>query len=73
MPAILNRLAFLKMNQGDLMDRSIHFAMKKRVPGFDDKEEDEEMEEQNEEEEREDLALEGVCSCDKDVHSDDEA
>eukprot|EP00924_Labyrinthula_sp_SR-Ha-C_P000593 snap_masked-scaffold_27-processed-gene-3.16-mRNA-1 protein AED:1.00 eAED:1.00 QI:0/0/0/0/1/1/2/0/62 len=38
MPAILNRLAFLKMNQDDLMDRSIHFAMKKRVPGFDDEE-----------------------------------
>eukprot|EP00924_Labyrinthula_sp_SR-Ha-C_P012114 maker-scaffold_26-snap-gene-4.5-mRNA-1 protein AED:0.30 eAED:0.34 QI:0/0/0/1/0/0.33/3/0/563 len=76
MPATLNRLAFLKMNQVELMDRNVHFAMKKNFPGFDDKEEEEmveQMEEENEEEEREDLILEGVCSCDKEVHSDDEA
>eukprot|EP00924_Labyrinthula_sp_SR-Ha-C_P002380 maker-scaffold_16-snap-gene-2.51-mRNA-1 protein AED:0.24 eAED:0.26 QI:0/0/0/1/1/1/2/0/526 len=77
MPATLNRLAFLKMNKDELMDHDIYVAMKKKIPGFDDKEEDEEMEEQmgeqNEEEEREDLTLEGVCFCDKQVHSDDEA
>eukprot|EP00924_Labyrinthula_sp_SR-Ha-C_P002188 snap_masked-scaffold_19-processed-gene-3.18-mRNA-1 protein AED:0.35 eAED:0.35 QI:0/0/0/0.5/1/1/2/0/251 len=71
-PETLNRLAFLKMNQDELMDRNIHFAIKKLVPGFGNKEEDEQMEEQNEEEEREDLTLEVVCSCDKEVHSDDE-
>eukprot|EP00924_Labyrinthula_sp_SR-Ha-C_P008489 snap_masked-scaffold_32-processed-gene-1.26-mRNA-1 protein AED:0.87 eAED:0.87 QI:0/-1/0/1/-1/1/1/0/74 len=73
MSATLNRLAFLKMNQDELMDCSIHFSIKKRIPGFDDKEEAEQMEEQNDEEEREDLRLEGVCSCDKEVHSNDEA
>eukprot|EP00924_Labyrinthula_sp_SR-Ha-C_P002189 augustus_masked-scaffold_19-processed-gene-3.3-mRNA-1 protein AED:0.43 eAED:0.43 QI:0/0/0/0.5/1/1/2/0/405 len=71
-PKTLNRLAFLKMNQDELMDRNIHFAIKKLVPGFGNKEEDEQMEEQNEEEEREDLTLGVVCSCDKEVHSDDE-
>eukprot|EP00924_Labyrinthula_sp_SR-Ha-C_P005216 snap_masked-scaffold_1-processed-gene-24.38-mRNA-1 protein AED:1.00 eAED:1.00 QI:0/-1/0/0/-1/1/1/0/77 len=75
-PATLNRLAFLKMNQDELMDRNVHFAMKKNFPGFDDKEEEEmveQMEEENEEEEREELTLEGIRSCDKEVHSDDEA
>eukprot|EP00924_Labyrinthula_sp_SR-Ha-C_P014742 augustus_masked-scaffold_43-processed-gene-0.41-mRNA-1 protein AED:0.41 eAED:0.41 QI:0/-1/0/1/-1/1/1/0/441 len=76
MPATLNRLAFLKMNKDELMDHKIHFAMKKKIPGFNHKEEDEEMEEQmkeeNEEEEREELTLEEIRFCDKEVHSDDE-
>eukprot|EP00924_Labyrinthula_sp_SR-Ha-C_P001272 snap_masked-scaffold_7-processed-gene-19.12-mRNA-1 protein AED:0.84 eAED:0.84 QI:0/-1/0/1/-1/1/1/0/61 len=61
------------MNQDELMDQDIYVAMKKKIPGFDDMEEDEQMKEQNEEEEKEDLTFEGVCSCDKNVHSDDEA
>eukprot|EP00924_Labyrinthula_sp_SR-Ha-C_P012089 snap_masked-scaffold_26-processed-gene-3.16-mRNA-1 protein AED:1.00 eAED:1.00 QI:0/0/0/0/1/1/2/0/330 len=74
MSASLNRLVFLKLNKDELMDHKIHFAMKNKIPGFDDKEEEEkEMAEQNDEEEKEDLTLEGVCSCDKEVHSDDEA
>eukprot|EP00924_Labyrinthula_sp_SR-Ha-C_P001151 snap_masked-scaffold_7-processed-gene-15.11-mRNA-1 protein AED:0.55 eAED:0.55 QI:0/-1/0/1/-1/1/1/0/78 len=76
MPLTLNRLAFLKMNKDELMDPEIYVKMKKRIPGFDEKEEEEEiveqMDEENEEEERVDLTLEGVCSCDKEVHSDDE-
>eukprot|EP00924_Labyrinthula_sp_SR-Ha-C_P002055 maker-scaffold_99-snap-gene-0.0-mRNA-1 protein AED:0.61 eAED:0.61 QI:0/0/0/0.5/1/1/2/0/224 len=76
MPATLNRLAFLKMNIDELMDQDIYVAMKKKIPGFDDKEEEEmeeQMEEENEKEGREDLTLEGICFCDKEVHSDDEA
>eukprot|EP00924_Labyrinthula_sp_SR-Ha-C_P009003 maker-scaffold_2-snap-gene-9.5-mRNA-1 protein AED:0.84 eAED:0.84 QI:0/0/0/0.5/1/1/2/0/68 len=66
-PATLNRLGFLKMNQDELMDRN-------KVTGFDDDaEEDKEMKEESEEEEREELTLEWIRSCDKDVHSDDEA
>eukprot|EP00924_Labyrinthula_sp_SR-Ha-C_P011990 maker-scaffold_26-snap-gene-1.5-mRNA-1 protein AED:0.24 eAED:0.24 QI:0/0/0/1/0/0/2/0/515 len=76
MPATLNRLVFLKMNKDELMDHDIYVAMKKRIPGFDEKEEEEmveQMEEENEEEEREELTLEGIRFCDKEVHSDDEA
>eukprot|EP00924_Labyrinthula_sp_SR-Ha-C_P007633 snap_masked-scaffold_42-processed-gene-2.18-mRNA-1 protein AED:0.66 eAED:0.66 QI:0/-1/0/1/-1/1/1/0/78 len=76
MPVTLNRLAFLKMNKDELMDPEIYVKMKKRIPGFNHKEEDEEMEEQmkeeNEEEEREELTLEEIRFCDKEVHSDDE-
>eukprot|EP00924_Labyrinthula_sp_SR-Ha-C_P007516 maker-scaffold_24-snap-gene-5.52-mRNA-1 protein AED:0.53 eAED:0.53 QI:0/0/0/0.5/1/1/2/0/184 len=76
MPATLNRLAFLKMNKDDLMDPEIYVKMKKIIPGFDERKEEEmveQMKEENEEEEREDLTLEGFRSCDKEVHSDDEA
>eukprot|EP00924_Labyrinthula_sp_SR-Ha-C_P005720 augustus_masked-scaffold_14-processed-gene-3.4-mRNA-1 protein AED:0.43 eAED:0.43 QI:0/0/0/0.5/1/1/2/0/553 len=76
MPATLNRLAFLKINKDELMDHDIYVAMKKKIPGFDEKEEEEmveQMEEENEEEGREDLTLEGIRFCDKEVHSDDEA
>eukprot|EP00924_Labyrinthula_sp_SR-Ha-C_P015385 maker-scaffold_115-augustus-gene-0.0-mRNA-1 protein AED:0.32 eAED:0.32 QI:0/0/0/0.5/0/0.5/2/0/237 len=76
MPVTLNRLAFLKTNKDDLMDQDIYVAMKKKFPGFDEKEEgemEEQMEEENEEVGREDLTLEGICFCDKEVHSDDEA
>eukprot|EP00924_Labyrinthula_sp_SR-Ha-C_P005725 augustus_masked-scaffold_14-processed-gene-3.0-mRNA-1 protein AED:0.18 eAED:0.18 QI:0/-1/0/1/-1/1/1/0/490 len=31
MPATLNRLAFLKMNQDELMDRNVHFAIKRKL------------------------------------------
>eukprot|EP00924_Labyrinthula_sp_SR-Ha-C_P002701 snap_masked-scaffold_13-processed-gene-4.52-mRNA-1 protein AED:0.21 eAED:0.21 QI:0/0/0/0.5/1/1/2/0/180 len=72
MPGTLNRLAFLKMNKDELMDHDIYVAMKKKIPGFDEKEEGE-MEEENEEEGREDLTLEGIRFCDKGVNSDDEA
>eukprot|EP00924_Labyrinthula_sp_SR-Ha-C_P005392 snap_masked-scaffold_1-processed-gene-30.29-mRNA-1 protein AED:0.43 eAED:0.44 QI:0/0/0/1/1/1/2/0/182 len=76
MPATLNRLAFLKMNKDELMDHDIYVAMKKKIPGFDEKEDEvmvEQMEEENEEGEREEFTLEGICFCDKEVHSDDEA
>eukprot|EP00924_Labyrinthula_sp_SR-Ha-C_P016103 augustus_masked-scaffold_4-processed-gene-19.17-mRNA-1 protein AED:0.26 eAED:0.28 QI:0/-1/0/1/-1/1/1/0/578 len=76
MPVTLNRLALLKMNKDELMDPEIYVKMKKRISGFDEKEEEEEiveqMDEENEEEERVDLTLEGLCSCDREVHSDDE-
>eukprot|EP00924_Labyrinthula_sp_SR-Ha-C_P016530 augustus_masked-scaffold_6-processed-gene-6.52-mRNA-1 protein AED:0.40 eAED:0.40 QI:0/0/0/0.5/1/1/2/0/408 len=75
-PTTLNRLAFLKMNKDELMDHDIYVAMKKKIPGFDEKEGEEmeeQMEEENEEEEREELTLEGIRFCDKEVHSDDEA
>eukprot|EP00924_Labyrinthula_sp_SR-Ha-C_P007715 augustus_masked-scaffold_28-processed-gene-1.0-mRNA-1 protein AED:0.43 eAED:0.43 QI:0/0/0/0.5/1/1/2/0/500 len=76
MPATLNRLAFLKTNKDELMDQDIYVAMKKKFPGFDEKEEgemEEQMKEENEEEEREELTLEEIRFCDKEVHSDDEA
>eukprot|EP00924_Labyrinthula_sp_SR-Ha-C_P000549 augustus_masked-scaffold_27-processed-gene-2.5-mRNA-1 protein AED:0.62 eAED:0.64 QI:0/0/0/1/1/1/2/0/355 len=76
MPATLNRLAFLKMNKDELMYHDIYVAMKQKIPGFGEKEDEvmvEQMEEENEEVEREDLTLEGFRSCDKEVHSDDEA
>eukprot|EP00924_Labyrinthula_sp_SR-Ha-C_P009452 augustus_masked-scaffold_2-processed-gene-24.40-mRNA-1 protein AED:0.42 eAED:0.42 QI:0/-1/0/1/-1/1/1/0/452 len=63
MPVTLIRLAFLKMNKDEVMDHDIYVAMKKRIPGFDEKEE----------EEREELTLEGTRFCDKEMHSDDEA
>eukprot|EP00924_Labyrinthula_sp_SR-Ha-C_P009773 snap_masked-scaffold_22-processed-gene-5.35-mRNA-1 protein AED:0.70 eAED:0.70 QI:0/-1/0/1/-1/1/1/0/77 len=74
MPATLNRLAFLKMNKDELMDPEIYVAMKKKMPGFDEKEDEvmvKQMEEENEEVEREVLTLEGFRSCDKEVHGDD--
>eukprot|EP00924_Labyrinthula_sp_SR-Ha-C_P003606 augustus_masked-scaffold_3-processed-gene-0.5-mRNA-1 protein AED:0.41 eAED:0.43 QI:0/-1/0/1/-1/1/1/0/511 len=67
MPVTLNRLAFLNMNKDEVMDHDIYVAMKKKIPGFDEKEEE------NEEEEKVDLTLEGLCSYDKEVDSDDEA
>eukprot|EP00924_Labyrinthula_sp_SR-Ha-C_P009484 augustus_masked-scaffold_2-processed-gene-25.51-mRNA-1 protein AED:0.37 eAED:0.40 QI:0/-1/0/1/-1/1/1/0/579 len=78
MPVTLIRLAFLKMNKDEVMDHDIYVAMKNNIPGFDEKEEEEEeiveqMDEENEEEERVDLTLEGLCSYDKEVDSDDEA
>eukprot|EP00924_Labyrinthula_sp_SR-Ha-C_P013087 augustus_masked-scaffold_12-processed-gene-9.45-mRNA-1 protein AED:0.40 eAED:0.40 QI:0/-1/0/1/-1/1/1/0/443 len=66
MPATLNRLAFLKMNKDELMDPEIYGAMKKKILGFDEKEDEvmvEQMEEENEEVGREDLILEGFRSC----------
>eukprot|EP00924_Labyrinthula_sp_SR-Ha-C_P007911 snap_masked-scaffold_28-processed-gene-4.51-mRNA-1 protein AED:1.00 eAED:1.00 QI:0/-1/0/0/-1/1/1/0/61 len=59
-PATLNRLAFLKMNEDESMEHDIYVSMKKRIPGFDEKEEEEmveQMGEENEEEERDDLTL----------------
>eukprot|EP00924_Labyrinthula_sp_SR-Ha-C_P004586 snap_masked-scaffold_1-processed-gene-5.22-mRNA-1 protein AED:0.33 eAED:0.41 QI:0/-1/0/1/-1/1/1/0/261 len=76
MPATLSRLAFLKMNKDELMDHDIYVAMRKKIPGFDEKEEEEmaeQMEEENEEEEREEFTLDEIRFCDKEVHSDDEA
>eukprot|EP00924_Labyrinthula_sp_SR-Ha-C_P010261 snap_masked-scaffold_23-processed-gene-1.5-mRNA-1 protein AED:1.00 eAED:1.00 QI:0/-1/0/0/-1/1/1/0/77 len=76
MPATLNRLAFLKMSKDELMDPKIYVAMKKKIPGFDDNQEEEmeeQMEEENVEEGKEDLTLEGIRFCDKGVHSVDEA
>eukprot|EP00924_Labyrinthula_sp_SR-Ha-C_P003195 snap_masked-scaffold_15-processed-gene-1.28-mRNA-1 protein AED:1.00 eAED:1.00 QI:0/-1/0/0/-1/1/1/0/88 len=63
----LTRLGFLKLNDIELVDSSVHFVMKKPIEGVDSVQEEEEVKEGNLEDEGKEHSLEGIYSYDNKI------